>query len=242
MTAALADALPQVLRVLVVDDDEDVRYMLAGVLADEGYQVQCAADSGQAMAALRTGEPFDVVLLDLVLPAANGIDVMTEIRRRTEVPVIFVSGKGSETDKVLGLRMGADDYVVKPFSSAELVARIHSVLRRANRAASPAGSTSLVLDFEDLRIEYATREVTCYGEMIDLTAKEFDLLHFLASSPRQVFSREQILEQVWSSSTEWQDPATVTEHVRRIRKKIEKNPDEPRWVRTVRGVGYRFQP
>lgn len=242
MTAGLADALPQVLRVLVVDDDEDVRYMLAGVLADEGYQVQCAADSGQAMAALRTGEPFDVVLLDLVLPAANGIDVMTEIRRRTEVPVIFVSGKGSETDKVLGLRMGADDYVVKPFSSAELVARIHSVLRRANRAASPAGSTSLVLDFEDLRIEYATREVTCYGEMIDLTAKEFDLLHFLASSPRQVFSREQILEQVWSSSTEWQDPATVTEHVRRIRKKIEKNPDEPRWVRTVRGVGYRFQP
>jgi two-component system phosphate regulon response regulator PhoB len=241
MTLAVAAVVPQVLRVLVVDDDEDVRSMLTGVLEDEGYHVRTAGDSAQALAAL-TSEPVDVVLLDVVLPATNGIDVMTEMRRRADVPIIFVTGRGSETDKVLGLRMGADDYVVKPFSAAELVARIHSVLRRFNRSTPAPQNQPLALDFDDLRVDVVTRDVTCCGEMIDMTAKEFDLLHFLASSPRQVFSREQILEQVWSSSTEWQDPATVTEHVRRIRKKIEKNPDEPRWLKTVRGVGYRFQP
>jgi DNA-binding response OmpR family regulator len=168
----------------------------------------------------------------------SGLDLMSEIRKHSEVPIIFVTGKGGETDRVLGLRLGADDYVVKPFSSAELVARIHSVLRRAHR--EPTGEQRL--EFDELVVDLQTREVLVRGDVIDTTAKEFDLLVFLAQAPRRVFSREQILKTVWDSSTNWQDAATVTEHVRRLRKKIEKNPDEPRWLRTVRGVGYRFEP
>ena len=135
------------------------------------------------------------------------------------------------------MRTGADDYVVKPFSPGELTARIQSVLRRSG---PPAAAS--VLRFDDLTIDSATRDVSVGGKPVVLTAKEFDLLAFLAASPRQVFDREQLLSQVWSSSTEWQDPATVTEHVRRIRRKIEADPDNPRWVCTVRGVGYRFEP
>ena len=134
--------------------------------------------------------------------------------------------------------MGADDYIVKPFSQAELVARVHSVLRRAHR--EPTGDNRL--EFAELSIDLQTREVLLSGDVIETTAKEFDLLVFLAQAPRRVFSREQILKNVWDSSANWQDAATVTEHVRRIRKKIEDNPDEPRWLRTVRGVGYRFEP
>jgi DNA-binding response OmpR family regulator len=168
----------------------------------------------------------------------TGLDLLAEIRQLSPVPIIFVSAKGGETDRVVGLRMGADDYIVKPFSPAELAARVQAVLRRARRADEAPTS----MEFDGLHIGLDTRSVVVRGDPVDTTAKEFDLLAFLAASPKRVFSREQILEQVWGSSTEWQDPATVTEHVRRIRKKIEKDPDRPEWVQTVRGVGYRFQP
>ena len=224
-------------RVLVVDDDLDVRALISDLLSDEGFKCELADSPDSALGKLREHPP-DVVLLDVSMPAMSGLDLMSEIRKYSEVPIIFVTGKGAETDKVLGLRLGADDYVTKPFSSAELVARIHSVLRRAHRA--PTGEQKL--SFGDLQIDMQTREVVLKGKVVETTAKEFDLLTFLAQAPRRVFSREQILKNVWDSSANWQDAATVTEHVRRIRKKIEADPDEPRWLRTVRGVGYRFEP
>jgi len=221
----------------VVDDDPDVRTMITDLLGDEGFKCEAAETADVALAHLRE-HPADVVLLDVSMPSMSGLDLMSEIRKHSEVPIIFVTGKGGETDRVLGLRMGADDYVVKPFSSAELVARIHSVLRRSHR--EPTGEQRM--EFGELSIDLQTREVELKGDVIDTTAKEFDLLVFLAQAPRRVFSREQILKAVWDSSGNWQDAATVTEHVRRLRKKIEANPDEPRWLRTVRGVGYRFEP
>ena len=224
-------------RVLVVDDDPDVRLLIHDLLSDEGFKCDVVDNADTALNRLRE-HPADVVLLDVSMPAMSGLDLMTEIRKYSEVPIIFVTGKGAETDKVLGLRLGADDYVTKPFSAPELVARIHSVLRRSNRM--PTGEQKL--SFDELEIDLQTREVVLRGKVIETTAKEFDLLTFLAQAPRRVFSREQILKNVWDSSANWQDAATVTEHVRRIRKKIEVNPDEPRWLKTVRGVGYRFEP
>jgi DNA-binding response OmpR family regulator len=174
-----------------------------------------------------------------MLTTEDGFDVLAAIRRTSNVPVILVTARGRESDRVLGLKLGADDYVVKPFSPAELAARVGTVLRRVGQR--PA-TTTVALDFGDLAIDIMAREVKLSEELVETTAKEFDLLAFLASSPRQVFTREQLLAQVWGSSSAWQDAGTVTEHVRRIRRKIEKDPDHPRWVRTVRGVGYRFEP
>jgi DNA-binding response OmpR family regulator len=236
MTAAAGSSRRET-RVLVVDDDPDVRMMITDLLADEGFKAESADTADGALSKLRE-HPADVVLLDVSMPSMSGLDLMSEIRKHSEVPIIFVTGKGGETDRVLGLRMGADDYIVKPFSSPELIARIHSVLRRSHR--EPTGEQRL--EFGDLSIDLQTREIELKGDVIDTTAKEFDLLVFLAQAPRRVFSREQILKAVWDSSGNWQDAATVTEHVRRLRKKIESNPDEPRWLRTVRGVGYRFEP
>ena len=155
-----------------------------------------------------------------------------------DIPVILLTARTEETDRVLGLDLGADDYVVKPFSPRELVARVRSVLRRA----TPSTATPEILDFGGLVIDEQAREVSIDGKSIEMTPKEFDLIAFLARSPRQVFSRGQLLEQVWDSSSEWQDPATVTVHIRRIRTKIEADPKEPRWLTTVWGVGYRFEP
>jgi DNA-binding response OmpR family regulator len=152
--------------------------------------------------------------------------------------VVFLTGRGHEIDRIAGLKMGADDYIVKPFSPGELAARVESVLRRAQ----PRRDDSAALTYGDLHIDPKTREVSLTKRRIDMTTKEFDLLYFLASSPRQVFSREQLLDHVWSSSPEWQTDATVTEHIRRLRRKIEADPDRPTWIRTVRGAGYRFEP
>jgi DNA-binding response OmpR family regulator len=225
-------------RVLVVDDDEQVRSMVARFLVREGYQVVEAATGAEALTAVVEGAP-DIVLLDLMLSSEDGFEILTSLRRRSDVPVIVLSGRDGETDRVLGLKLGADDYVCKPFSPAELEARIESVLRRRHRSADDGGH---VLRFGDLRIDLTAREVVVGDRVIETTAKEFDLLAFLASSPRQVFTREQLLAHVWDSSSQWQDDGTVTEHVRRVRRKIEPVPDQPRWVKTVRGVGYRFEP
>jgi two-component system phosphate regulon response regulator PhoB len=150
--------------------------------------------------------------------------------------VIMLTGRVSEIDRVLGLELGADDYVAKPFSPRELAARVRAVLRRSTSALDRG------LDFGDLKINVATREVHLRGDMVDLTAREFDLLAFLAGAPRQVFSHAELLAQVWHSTSEWQDPATITEHVRRIRAKIEQDRAHPRWIRTVRAAGYAFEP
>jgi DNA-binding response OmpR family regulator len=225
--------------VLVVDDEPMLRNLLSRLLRMEGYEVLEAEDGQKAIEIVRANEP-DLVLLDVMLPARDGLDVLGDLRRTTNVPVILVSALGEEADRVLGLKMGADDYVVKPFSAAELSARIESVLRRAKLRATGAANNRLA--FGELAIDLQTREVALHGEKVDLTAKEFDLLAFLAGAPRQVFSREQLLQQVWGSSSEWQSDATITEHVRRLRRKIEDDPDKPRWIATVRSVGYRFEP
>ena len=173
-----------------------------------------------------------------MLPAQDGLDILTQLRRNSDVPVILLTARGSEADRILGLKLGADDYVVKPFSPGELTARINSVLRRTRGS----GATQSLLQFDGLTLDLGTREVNVGGLMVNTTAREFDLLAFLAASPRQVFSRQQLLANVWDSSDEWQDPDTVTEHIRRIRRRIEPDPDHPRWIKTVRGVGYRFDP
>ena len=227
-------------RVLVVDDEQGVRQLLARLLTMQDYEVIEAEDGDTALKLLDTREP-DIVLLDVMLPAQDGLDVLSEIRSRSNVPVILLTAKAAESDRVVGLRMGADDYVVKPFSSAELAARIESVLRRSRSAPPPAASSSR-LAFDGLSIDVETREVAVHGTVVTTTAREFDLLAFLAASPRQVFSRQQLLEQVWDSSSEWQDAATVTEHIRRLRRKVEDDPDRPCRITTVRGVGYRFEP
>jgi len=221
--------------VLVVDDDEAVRILLTRYLEMEGFEVVPVDGGATALAAIAAQRP-DLVLLDLVLPAEDGLDILARLRRDSDLPVILLTSRSSEADRILGLKLGADDYVVKPFSAGELAARINSVLRRT-RVVSVS-----VLQFDGLGLDLGTREVTVGGLLVSTTAREFDLLAFLASSPRQVFSRHQLLAHVWNSRAEWQDPDTVTEHIRRIRRRIEPDPENPRWIRTVRGVGYRFDP
>jgi DNA-binding response OmpR family regulator len=225
--------------VLVVDDEPMVREVVARYLELDGVRVHEAADGQAALDWLATHSP-DLVVLDVMLPGVDGLSIMRRLRAAGNIPVILLTARAEEVDRVLGLELGADDYVVKPFSPRELAARVRSVLRRANaNATAPDGA---VLDFGRLRIEPLTREVTVDGRLVDLTPKEFDLLHALARSPRQVFSRRQLLAQVWDSAPEYQDAATVTVHVGRLRQKIELDPDEPRWITTTWGVGYRFEP
>jgi two-component system, OmpR family, phosphate regulon response regulator PhoB len=226
--------------VLVVDDEPMLRNLLCRLLKMEGYEVVEAEDGQTALDIVATEKP-DLVLLDVMLPARDGLDVLGDLRRTSDIPVILVSALAEEADRVIGLKMGADDYVTKPFSAAELSARVESVLRRAAMRRAPDAAESR-LSFDGLVIDLGTREIRVGGEMIEMTAKEFDLLAYIAGSPRQVFSREQLLQQVWGSSSSWQSDATVTEHVRRLRRKIEVDPDNPRWIVTVRGVGYRFEP
>jgi DNA-binding response OmpR family regulator len=172
-----------------------------------------------------------------MFPGASGLDLLRELRRSSGTPVILLTARVEEADRILGLELGADDYVVKPFSPRELVARVRTILRRANPA--PIVST---LEYDGLSVDMVAREVCLDGTRVGLTSKEFDLLAFMAANPRQVFSRTQLLEQVWDSSPDWQDPATVTVHIRRVRHKIEADPTQPRWLQTAWGVGYRFQP
>ena len=226
-------------RVLVVDDEAAVRTLLRRLLTMQDFAVLEAEDGPTALKLLKTDRP-DIVLLDVTLPMQDGLEVLGQIRSESDVPVILVTARGAESDRVVGLRMGADDYVVKPFSAAELSARIESVLRRARAASTTGAGTRLA--FGGLTIDVETREVSLDGEIVVTTAREFDLLAFLARSPRQVFSRQQLLEHVWDSSAEWQDAATVTEHIRRLRRKIEADADNPIRITTVRGVGYRFEP
>lgn len=228
-------------KILVVDDDAEITKLLENYLTGEGYEVVVASSGASALTATSSAEP-DLVLLDIVLGAEDGRDVLRELRLISDVPTIFLTGRGLESERIAGLKMGADDYIVKPFALGEVSARIESVLRRSGVSLAQNEIERPNLKFGELQINESTHEVRLAGELLDLTSKEFSLLAFLASSPRQVFSREQLLEQVWSSSSEWQNDATVTEHIRRLRSKIESDPDHPRWITTVRGFGYRFEP
>jgi DNA-binding response OmpR family regulator len=220
--------------VVVVDDEPMVREVVTRYLERDGFEVFPVGDGTEAIAAVRDRVP-DLVVLDLMLPGTHGLAVLGELRESGDVPVIVLTASDSESDRVAGLDLGADDYVVKPFSPRELTARVRSVLRRA-RWRPPA----LAASFGELVIDTAGREVAVAGRAVELARREFDLLAFLAASPGQVFTRGQLLDHVWDSSPEWQDPSTVTVHIRRLRAKVELDPQRPRWITTVRGVGYRF--
>jgi DNA-binding response OmpR family regulator len=225
-------------KVLVVDDEPTVREVVASYLRRDGHAVTEAADGPTALELLDAEAP-DLIVLDMMLPGVNGLDILRRVRATSNIPVIMLTARAEESDRVAGLELGADDYVVKPFSPRELAARVNGVLRRS------AGRETISphpIEFDGLTIDPLAREVSLGGVGVEMTPKEFDVLAFLASSPRQVFSRAQLLEHVWQSSPDWQDPATVTVHVRRIRNKIEVDPEKPRWISTVWGVGYRFEP
>jgi two-component system, OmpR family, phosphate regulon response regulator PhoB len=224
--------------VLVVDDEPMVREVVARYLQLDGFRVHEAADGTAASRWLAEHRP-DLVVLDIMLPGTDGLSILRQLRATGDIPVILLTARAEEVDRVLGLELGADDYVVKPFSTRELVARVRSVLRRS--ASKPMSDGDPVLDFGGLRIEPLSREVTVDGKRVELTPKEFDLLAVLARSPRQVFSRRQLLAQVWDSAPEYQDAATVTVHVGRLRQKLERDPENPRWITTSWGVGYRFE-
>lgn len=224
--------------VLVVDDEPTVREVVVGYLRRDGHDVMEAADGTTALELLEN-QAFDLVVLDMMLPGVNGLDILRRIRSMGDMPVIMLTARAEESDRVAGLELGADDYVVKPFSPRELAARVNGVLRRA---APKVASTKETIEFDGLVIDNRAREVLLAGELVDMTPKEFDVLAHLAASPRQVFSRADLLRDVWDSSPDWQDPATVTVHVRRIRNKIESDPENPHWITTVWGVGYRFEP
>ena len=220
--------------VLVVDDEPIVREVVCSYLRREGYRTLEAGDGDSARRLVERDSPA-LVVLDLMLPGADGLELCRWIRGRSELPVIMLTARGEEADRIVGLELGADDYVTKPFSPRELVARVKTVLRRTG--SRPTAGEQLL--FDDLTLDARTREVTKRGRELKLTAKEFDLLWFLARHPRQVFSRDQLMDRVWGYSAAL-DTGTVTVHVRRVREKIEDDPAHPRFLQTVWGVGYRF--
>jgi DNA-binding response OmpR family regulator len=222
--------------ILVVDDDLDLVDVVRTALEREGFAVDDAGDGETALTKI-AGDMPELVVLDLGLPKVRGLDVLRQVRLDNAVPVIVLSGQSDEADRIVGLELGADDYVVKPFSPRELVARVRSVLRRTRTPRRQAR-----LDFGDLELDLTSREVYMSGDAVDLRRREFDLLAFLCASPRQVFTRDQLLRHVWDSEPEWQGVGTVSEHVHRLRAKIECDPTRPRRIVTVRGVGYRFVP
>jgi DNA-binding response OmpR family regulator len=222
--------------VLVVDDEPTIREVVAGYLQREGFETLEAADGDRARELLEA-HAADIVVLDLMLPGTDGLELCRWIRSRSRLPVIMLTARGEESDRIVGLELGADDYVTKPFSPRELAARVRTVLRRAETEAVADER----LSFNGLVIDSSTREVTKHGSPLKLTAREFDLLWFVASHPRRVFSREQLMRRVWGYSAAL-DTGTVTVHVRRLREKIEDQPSHPRHLETVWGVGYRFTP
>jgi two-component system response regulator ResD len=226
--------------ILVVDDEPSVVEVVGLYLEREGYRVTVARDGQAALDAASRDHP-DLIVLDLMLPKMDGLEVTRRLRGPAEasIPIIMLTAKREEMDRILGLELGADDYVVKPFSPQELVSRVKAVLRRVTPSETLGDQRTL--SYGSLSIDPRNRSVVVYGRECALTALEFDLLYFLARHPRQVFRRAQLLDQVWGYEY-YGDASTVTVHVRRLREKIEDDPSQPRWVQTVWGVGYRFEP
>jgi len=220
-------------RVLVVEDEEAISEPLADHLRREGFEPEVAASVEETRASLAGRQP-DVILLDVMLPDGDGRDLCREIRKTSDVPIIMLTARGEEIDKILGLELGADDYVVKPFSVGELVARIHAILRRGQGPARLGA-----IEIGDVRLDPSARTVTRAGATIDLAAKEFDLLHMLMANAGAVLRREQIMDEVWDPH--WFGPTkTLDVHISWLRKKLEDDAANPRYITTVRGVGFRF--
>ena len=224
-------------RVLVVEDEPMVAEVVERYLRRDGYTVSVVHDGDKAMDAFERFQP-DLIVLDLMLPGLDGTEICRRVRARSQTSIIMLTARGEETDKIVGLGMGADDYVTKPFSPRELAARVKAVLRRAKNNVEADGDH---LRFGDLRINGRTRKVEDHRGPIELTAREFDLLFHLASHPEQVFSRDQLLDAVWDLEFPG-DASTVTVSIRRLRSKVETDPSRPRHLKTVWGVGYKFEP
>lgn len=223
--------------ILIVEDEASIAEVVSLYLKRAGYEVQIASDGKQAMNIFERQIP-DFVILDLMLPEVDGLSLTRWLRDRSNVPIIMLTARREEIDRIAGLEMGADDYVVKPFSPQELVSRVRAVMRRLGREQTEPESN---ISFADLTINPGSRVVTIKDILIDLTVKEFDMLYLLARHPKQVFTREQLLERVWGGA-QYIDPGTVTVHVRRLREKIEVDPSHPAHLVTVWGVGYKFEP
>ena len=227
-------------RILLVDDEQSIQTLLSYPLRKEGYEVVAAHDGEQALA--RAGEQsFDLVVLDVMLPKVDGFQVCRELRARSSVPIVMLTAKDEEFDTVLGLELGADDYITKPFSMREFRSRIKAVLRRADRGAAsrPEDSEERVLERDDLKIDFAKRVVEVRGEPIKLTYVEFEVLSVLAREPGRVFSRTMLLERIWGDAA-YRDPRTIDVHIRHLREKLERDPREPELLMTDRGFGYHF--
>ncbi len=226
-----------VAKVLIVDDEPNIREVVGLYLRRDGHAVVSAADGEEALELFHISDP-DLVVLDLMLPKVSGLEVCRRMQAERRVPLIMLTARGAEEERIVGLGLGADDYVVKPFSPRELAARVAAVLRRAGEA-PPGDAGERVLAFDGLRIDPNTREVLVGGEPANLTAREFDLLYHLAASPGRVYTRDHLMEVVWGYAFS-ADTSTVTVHMRRLREKVEPDPAHPRYLQTVWGVGYKF--
>lgn len=222
--------------VLVVDDEATIREVVRSYLERDGFRVIEAADGHAALDAI--DEMPDLIILDLMLPGVDGLTITRSLRQRYRTPIIMLTARGETNDRIMGLQLGADDYITKPFAPQELVARVHAVLRRTDPNTGDLPQPPL--EFDGLVLDPASHSVMVDGKPLDLTAREFALLWFMARHPRQVFTRDQLLDQIWGSEF-YGDPSTVTVHIRRLREKIERDPSEPRFLVTVWGVGYRFE-
>lgn len=223
-------------RILIIEDEPTVAEVVERYLRRDGHDVRLVHDGAAALQTFASFRP-DLLVLDLMLPHIDGKEVCRRIRARSQVPIIMLTARSEEIDKLVGLEIGADDYVTKPFSPRELAARVKAVLRRAGRQESNGDA----LSFDDLRIDQRTRSVEDERGAISLTAREFDLLYYLASHPGQVFTRDQLMDAVWDYAFAG-DPSTVTVHMRRLRAKVEIDPSRPRRLKTLWGVGYKFEP
>ena len=224
-------------RILLVDDEQAVQTLLTYPLRKEGYEVVGAMDGQEALD--RFGEErFDLVVLDIMLPKLDGIEVCRRLRTRSQVPIIMLTAKGDEIDKVAGLEMGADDYITKPFSVREFRSRVKAALRRGNMAGAALGNEPIRSG--DLEIDFERRSVQLDSKPVQLTYVEFEILAAMAASPGRVFTREMLLEHIWGDST-YRDPRTVDVHIRHLREKLETDAKKPEYLFTVRGVGYRFR-
>lgn len=226
-------------KVLVVDDEKLIVKGIRFSLEQDGMEVDCAYDGEEALEAAKKKE-YDVILLDVMLPKLSGFEVCQQIREFSSMPIIMLTAKGDDMDKILGLEYGADDYITKPFNILEVKARIKAIMRRSNKASSSANTESKTVTFGDMKIDCENRRVYIAGKEVNLTAKEFDLLELLVFNPNKVYSRENLLNIVWGYDYPG-DVRTVDVHIRRLREKIESNPSEPKYIHTKWGVGYFFQ-
>jgi DNA-binding response OmpR family regulator len=224
-------------RILLVDDEQSIQTLLSYPLRKDGYHVTSALDGSEALRRFEEGR-FDLVILDLMLPRLDGVEVCRQLRSRSQVPIIMLTAKGSETDKVAGLEVGADDYITKPFSMREFRSRVKAALRRSRMAGETSDDGAI--ECGELTIDFDRRMVTLAAEEVRVTYVEFEILGALARSPGRVLTRETLLEHVWGDS-EYRDPRTVDVHIRHLREKIEGDPKQPEYLFTVRGVGYRFR-